>query len=85
MADEIGDNAAEDLKRLIERVERLNDEKKAIADDIKDVFSEAKANGYDTKVMRKMIAERKMERHAREEMWAMEETYRNALGLLMAD
>lgn len=74
--------AADQLRTFIERVERLAEEKKGIADDIKDVFAEAKANGYDTKTMRKVIAMRKMEAHARVEQRAMEETYMAALGLL---
>jgi uncharacterized protein (UPF0335 family) len=73
--------AADQLRLFIERVERLNEEKAGIADDIKDVFAEAKANGYDVKTMRKIVALRKMEKHARDEADALLETYRNALGL----
>ena len=69
------------LRLLIERVERLEEEKKGIADDVKDVYAEAKANGYDTKTMRKVVALRKLEKHARDEADALLETYRNALGL----
>ncbi|MBW0145815.1 DUF2312 domain-containing protein [Sphingomicrobium clamense] len=79
MAD--GAIAADQLRLLIERIERLEEEKKGIADDIKDVYAEAKANGYDTKTMRKIVALRKMESHELQEMDALIETYRAALGM----
>lgn len=73
--------AAKALLQFIERIERLEEEKKGIADDVKDVYAEAKANGYDTKIMRIMVRLRKMESHARQELDALTETYRAALGL----
>jgi len=76
-----GNVAADQLRLFIERIERLEEEKKGIADDVKDVYAEAKANGYDTKTMRAVVRLRKMEKHARDEMDALLETYRNALGL----
>ena len=76
-----GNVAADQLRLFIERIERLEEEKKGIADDVKDVYAEAKANGYDTKTMRKVVALRKLETHARQEADALLETYRNALGL----
>jgi uncharacterized protein (UPF0335 family) len=76
-----GNVAADQLRLFIERVERLEEEKKGIADDIKDVYAEAKANGYDTKTMRKVVALRRLETHVRQEADALLETYRNALGL----
>ena len=76
-----GSVAADQLRLFIERIERLEEEKKGIADDVKDVYAEAKANGYDTKTMRAIVRLRKMEKHARDEMDALLETYRNALGL----
>ncbi len=76
-----GNVAADQLRLFIERIERLEEEKKGIADDVKDVYSEAKANGYDTKTMRAIVRLRKMEKHARDEADALLETYRNALGL----
>jgi uncharacterized protein (UPF0335 family) len=79
MAD--GTVAADQLRLFIERIERLEEEKKGIADDIRDVYSEAKANGYDTKTMRRVVALRKLETHTRQEMDALLETYRVALGL----
>jgi len=76
-----GNVAADQLRLFIERIERLEEEKKGIADDVKDVYAEAKANGYDTKTMRKVVALRKLETHTRQEMDALLETYRVALGL----
>jgi uncharacterized protein (UPF0335 family) len=73
--------AADQLRLFIERIERLEEEKKAIADDIRDVYSGAKANGYDTKTMRAIVRLRKMESNARQEADALMETYRAALGL----
>ncbi|MFC4593772.1 DUF2312 domain-containing protein [Sphingobium tyrosinilyticum] len=76
-----GNVAAEQLRLLIERVERLEEEKKGIADDIADVYLEAKANGYDTKIMREVIRLRKLPQHDRQEMSAILETYLSALGM----
>jgi uncharacterized protein (UPF0335 family) len=72
---------ADQLRLLIERIERLEEEKKGIADDIKDVYGEAKAVGYDTKIMRTIVRLRRMEKNDRDEMDALLETYRAALGL----
>jgi len=76
-----GKVAADQLRLFIERIERLEEEKKGIADDVKDVYAEAKANGYDTKTMRAIVRLRKMEKHTRDEMDALLDTYRTALGL----
>ena len=76
-----GNVSADQLRLFIERIERLEEEKKGIADDVKDVYAEAKANGYDTKTMRAIVRLRKMEKNARDEMDALLDTYRNALGL----
>jgi uncharacterized protein (UPF0335 family) len=73
--------AGEQLRLFIERIERLEEEKHGIADDIRDVYAEAKANGYDTKIMRQVIRLRRMETYARQEADALLETYRKALGL----
>jgi uncharacterized protein (UPF0335 family) len=73
------------LRSLVERIERLEEEKKAIAGDIKEVYGEAKANGFDTKIMRKVISIRKKDRHEREEEEALVETYLAALGMLPED
>jgi uncharacterized protein (UPF0335 family) len=74
--------AKEQLKAIIERVERLEEEKKAIADDIRDVFAEAKVNGFDVKALRTIVKMRKMEATEREEQEAILETYMHALGML---
>ena len=76
-----GNVAADELRLLIERIERLEEEKKAIADDVKDVYGEAKARGYDPKTMRTIVRLRKMEKDARQEAEAMIETYMQALGM----
>lgn len=73
--------AADQLRLFIERIERLEEEKKGTADDIKDVYAEAKANGYDTKTMRAIVRLRKMEKDARDEAEALLDTYKAALGL----
>lgn len=69
------------LRLLIERVERLEEEKKGIADDIKDVYSEGKAVGYDAKIMRQIVRLRKMKPDDRAEMEAILDLYKAALGL----
>lgn len=76
-----GTVSAEQLRLFIERIERLNEEKQGIADDIKDVFAEAKGQGYDVKTMRSIIKLRAMERDARMEQEALLDTYKAALGL----
>jgi len=76
-----GSIAADELRLLIERIERLEEEKKAIADDVRDVYAEAKARGYDAKTMRTIVRLRKMETHDRQEAEALLDTYKAALGL----
>ena len=70
------------LKALVERIERLEEEKKAIADDIRDVYGEAKGNGYDVKVLRQVVRLRKQDKHERAEQEAILETYLHALGMI---
>lgn len=74
--------AADQLRLFIERIERLEEEKKGIADDVRDVYAEAKGQGYDSKTMRAIVRLRRMEKNARDEADALLETYRNALGLV---
>ena len=74
--------AKDQLKAIIERVERLEEEKKAIADDIRDVYAEAKANGFDVKALRQVVKLRKQDVDERKEQEAILETYLNALGML---
>lgn len=76
-----GNVAADQLRLFVERVENLEEEKKGIADDIRDVYSEAKSQGFDTKTMRAIVRLRKMEKAARQEQDALLETYRAALGI----
>lgn len=74
--------AKDQLKSVIERVERLEEEKKAIADDIRDVYAEAKGNGFDVKALRTIIRLRKQEPNERQEHETIVETYMHALGML---
>ena len=70
------------LKSLVERIERLEEEKKAIAGDIREVYAEAKANGFDSKILRKVITIRKKDHAEREEEEALLSLYMNALGMV---
>jgi uncharacterized protein (UPF0335 family) len=74
--------AKDQLKAFVERVEKLEEEKKAIADDIRDVYAEAKGNGYDTKALRSVVRLRKQDVNERKEQEAILETYMHALGML---
>lgn len=74
--------AAGQLKSIIERVERLNEEKKTITDDIGDVFKEAKGNGFDVKALRTIIRLRKQDANERQEAETILESYMQALGML---
>ena len=76
-----GNVAADHLRLLIERWERLDEEKKGIPDDQKDVMLEAKASGYEPKIIREIIRLRKMQPHDRQEMEAILQTYLAALGM----
>ena len=69
------------LKSFIERVERLEEEKAAIAGDVKEVYAEAKSSGFDTKIMRQIVKLRKMEAHDREEQEQLLDLYKQAIGL----
>lgn len=74
--------ARDQLKAIVERVERLEEEKAALAGDIKDVYAEAKGNGFDTKTLRKVIRLRKLDAAERQEQEALLDLYLNALGML---
>jgi uncharacterized protein (UPF0335 family) len=74
--------SAEQLRLFIKRIETLEEEKKGIADDIKDVYAEAKGTGFDTKTMKAIVRLRKMEANARAEAEALLDTYKTALGLI---
>ena len=76
--------AKDQLKAFVERIERLEEEKKTIGDDIRDVYAESKANGFDTKVLRQVVKLRKQDINERNEQQAVLETYMHALGMLAA-
>ncbi len=73
--------ASGQLRSLVERIERLEEEKRALAGDIKEVYGEAKANGFDTKILRKVLMIRRKDRTEREEEQAMLDLYLGALGM----
>jgi uncharacterized protein (UPF0335 family) len=74
--------AKDQLKAIIERIERLEEEKKATSDDIRDVYAEAKGNGFDVKALRTIVRLRKLDTDERKEQEAVLETYMHALGML---
>ena len=74
-----GGIAGEQLRGFIERIERLDEEKKGIAEDIKEIYAQAKAVGFDTKIMRKVIAVRKMDQAERQEVEALLDVYLHAI------
>jgi uncharacterized protein (UPF0335 family) len=76
--------AQDQLRAFVERIERMEEEKKAIADDIKEIYAEAKGNGFDTKVLRQVIRIRKQDRNERLEQEAILELYMSALGMSLA-
>ena len=78
---EVGGIATDRLRSLIERIERLEEEKKALGGDIRDIYAEAKSAGFDVKIMRTIIKLRKMNASDREEQEYLLDTYRNALDL----
>jgi|TARA_B110000196_G_C21004923_1_gene594842 uncharacterized protein (UPF0335 family) len=78
---EVGGIAADRLRQFIERIERLEEEKAALASDVREVYSEAKAVGFDPKVMRQVVRLRKMNTADQQEMEALIDTYKHALGM----
>ena len=74
--------AADQLRTIIERIERLDEEKREVSEQIKEVYAEAKGNGFDTKTLRKVIALRKKDPNERSEEEAMLDLYMSALGML---
>ena len=82
---DVGGITAEQLKSYMERIERLEEEKAAMAADIKEVFAEAKANGFDVKIMRQVLKLRKMDSNDRAEQEALLDLYMSALGMAPAD
>lgn len=83
--EKVGGNSAGALKAFIERVERLEGEKTDLTTDIRDIYAEAKGNGFDPKIMRIMVRRRKMAKAERDEQDALIDTYSAALGMLPVD
>jgi Uncharacterized protein conserved in bacteria len=81
MSEEIDNVAADELRQFIERIERLEEEKKTIQDDIKDVIGEAKGRGYDTKAIKTILRLRKKDKNERLEEESILQTYMAALGM----
>lgn len=77
----INNEGADQLRSIVERVERLHEERKTLADDISDVFGEAKSSGFDTKVIKKIISLRRQDKAQREEEEAILDVYLIALGM----
>ena len=81
VTESMSQSTAGQLKSIIERIERLEEEKKALSDDIRDVFAEAKATGFEPKILRKIVSLRKQDLSERQEQDALLETYMAALGM----
>lgn len=79
---ETGHNSNAQLKSIVERIERLNEEKKTISDDIRDVYAESKGNGFDVKALRTIIRLRAMNADDIAEQEAILDTYKSALGMI---
>ena len=79
---DVGGIAGEQLRSFIERIERLEEERKTLAEDIKEVFAEAKGNGFDTKIMREIIKIRRMDEDDLDEQETLLDIYKRALGML---
>lgn len=82
MSENIGDNSKERLRAIVERIERMEEEKATIATDIREIYTEAKGSGYDIKALRTIIRMRKQDANERAEAEAILETYMHALGML---
>ena len=80
-ANNVGGVSGDRLKQLIERIERLEEEKAGLAEDVRDVYAEAKSAGFETKIMRAIVKLRKMDREKRQEHEELLELYKSAIGL----
>ena len=78
---DVGGIAAEQLRSFVERIERLEEEKKALSDDVRDVYAQAKGSGFDLKVLRQVIRLRKMNNSDRQEQETLLDIYKRALGM----
>ena len=81
---DVGGIAGDRLRSFIERIERLEEERKTLSDDIKEVYAEAKGTGFDTKIMRQLIRLRKMDKDDLDEQETLLDVYKRALGMLPA-
>jgi uncharacterized protein (UPF0335 family) len=81
-APDVGGIAADRLKSFVERIERLEEEKKGLQEDVKEVYAEAKGTGFDTKIIRQIIRLRKMDKADRQEQEALLDLYKEALGMV---
>jgi len=79
---DVGGIAGDRLKSFIERIERLEEERKALGADLKEVYAEAKGNGFDTKIMRQIVRLRRMDKDDLDEQETLLDVYRRALGML---
>ncbi|HIJ61500.1 MAG TPA: DUF2312 domain-containing protein [Rhodospirillaceae bacterium] len=77
----VGGIAAEALKQYVDRIERLEEEKKALSEDLKQVYGEAKSTGFDVKILRKVVSIRRIAAHDRKEQEELLELYKSALGM----
>jgi uncharacterized protein (UPF0335 family) len=82
---DVGGIAGDRLKSFVERIERLEEEKKALANDIKEVYAEAKGTGFDTKIMRQVIRLRRLDKDDLDEQDALIDVYKRALGMLPSE
>lgn len=82
---DVGGIAGDRLKSFVERIERLEEERRALGNDLKEVYAEAKGNGFDTKIMRQVIRLRRMDKDDLDEQETLLDLYRRALGMLPAD
>jgi uncharacterized protein (UPF0335 family) len=82
---DVGGIAGDRLKSFVERIERLEEEKKALANDIKEVYAEAKGNGFDVKIMRHVIRLRRIDKDDLDEQDALIDVYKRALGMLPSE
>lgn len=78
---DVGGIAADRLKSFVERIERLEEEKRGLQEDVKEIYAEAKGTGFDTKIIRQIIRLRKMDKADRQEQEALLELYKEALGM----
>jgi uncharacterized protein (UPF0335 family) len=82
---DIGGIAGDRLKSFIERIERLEEERRALGNDLKEIYAEAKGNGFDTKIIRQVIRLRRMDKDDLDEQETLLDIYRRALGMLPAE